>query len=59
MGLVAVVAAFNIDYQADNILAYVLFWLVTAAVLVGLASIAWAVWAVVQSAQQNKKERNA
>jgi hypothetical protein len=57
VGLVTVVAAFNIDYQADNILAYIFFWLVTTAVLVVFASIAWGIWTAVHSAQRNESER--
>lgn len=59
VALATVVAAFIIDYQADNILAYVFFWIVSAAVLVGFVCIAWGIWAVVHNAGKNQGQNNA
>ena len=59
VALAAASAGFIIDYQADNILAYVFFWIVSAVVVVGFFCIAWGIWAVVRNAGKNQEQNNA
>lgn len=54
VALAGVVAGFIMDYQADNILAYVVFWVVAGAILVGFSAVLWCAFAIVRNKNRHR-----